>query len=268
MAAKTEVGTVEVKTIKDPVRLLGALKRNSLFIGIGAVLFVFSLANGALSDSQITLSSHIRAGAFLASNLLLIVLFAFGIKLQRMGAELVKRWCKHGLTEKSFPRDVAELESYRFWLYRKFATMARGVTYWFDMREESNKRMQDKATQRPALPSFPTKITPENIDAIRTKHRKEIVKIYAEHAASIKLLIEDHEIKKKGADENVARLTEFWKLIVDLGNFYGINVMPKNEDGEPFEDWNKFREFVRWIDKANKEELATIPPVTLEMVMG
>lgn len=251
MSAVTDMGgrVYRTRTIEDPERLLRRLKRNKIVVylfGCLTIISVVALIIAVAVGSKTAIG--IASAACVAFYALFVFFFAyFKGQIAKKGVYLVQLWCDATKkTPEQFPRNYTELESYRDWFVESITELAKRVTTRFDLRGESYEALKKVKSQGVTLSKWPEKLTPAELPGVRNNHREERERALADHRDVLAKLRASYDSDVVMADSFHGEYVNLWNLARDLGRFYGgVNVLPTDEDGNPFDDLNKFRQHLR-----------------------
>lgn len=265
MSGVTSVGGgVHVtRTIEDPERLLQLLKKDkalAYFFGclaIVSIIVALIIAAAVGSGIKIVTIAIVVIAAF--SILSILHYFDFKEQLNEKGAYLVRQWCNViKKTPNQFPRNYTELESCRDWFVGSITELAKCVTTRFDLRGGSYEVLKDVTCQGVTLPRWPEKLTPDGLPEVRNNHREELERALATHRDALATLRASYDSDVVMANNLHGEYVNLWDLARGIGEFYGgVNVLPTDEDGNPFDDFNKFRQYLRGRQGAQNASVAS-----------
>ncbi len=256
-------GSFEAKTIENPAHLLTLLKRNRVLVVVSVLLVIVSLSNLVVSpnfDSR----NWLCGVAFFASIAMCVLSVILENVLTNRGAHLVERWsetfiryhhsCGEGVAVgRHFPLNSIEFSSCRQIFCKELDVRARVVTWQFNSRENYAKILAEIEARKLELPAWPVDMSSlDDLPETRKLHKESVEIAVKEHKSEIFWRKKDYVRAVELAEWEVTRMVQFWNLFKDLGGFYGVNVMPVDDSGKPFDDWNKFREYLRDKDEAAK----------------
>lgn len=240
-------------TIKNPERLLHDLAWCSLLFWFFAVAYCISVLFLIFGIPGVP--GKALAGFFISATFMVICLVsgfmtvAARNNLNRGGAKLVKEWRDVPLwadavpvTLEDFPQSAMELESYRDWLEEQLSKLASRTTELFNQREEAQAGRETAKKHKLHPPEWPSAITPGRISAEREKYCKTAKEAIASCSAFLDTCENIATVAELEADAANKRYTKRWKFVEQLGEFYGINVLPIDPSTNcPLDDPDKFR---------------------------